>query len=161
MQNKMPTTGSSLRKMRWLLFLMGLVKIPLIGFVRPKLLAIDGQSVRVRIKLRRRTRNHLGSMYFGALAVGADVAGGIHAFYFAKMAGSKVSFAFKSMQAEFIQRAESHTVFESQDGPIVKAAIAESRSTGERVNKPVKVSALNRAGEEVAVFTLVISVKVR
>ena len=75
----------SIRKMKWLLFLLGRVKIPLIGYTNPKLLSIDAQSVRVRIKLRRRTKNHLNSMYFGALAVGADIAGGIQVFYFSKM----------------------------------------------------------------------------
>ena len=65
----------SIKKMRWLLFLLGFVKIPMIRFTNPKLLAIDDNSVRVKIKLRRRTKNHLNSMYFGALSVGADIAG--------------------------------------------------------------------------------------
>jgi hypothetical protein len=66
------------------MFLLGRVKIPLIGYTSPKLISIDSQSVQVKIKLRRRTKNHLSSMYFGALAVGADIAGGIQVFYFSK-----------------------------------------------------------------------------
>ena len=100
----------SIRKMRWLMFLLGRVKIPLIGYTNPKLIAIDSQTVRVKIKLRRRTKNHLNSMYFGALAVGADIAGGIQVFYFSKLIGRDISFAFKGMNAEFIKRAESDII---------------------------------------------------
>ena len=74
----------SINKMRWLLFLLGFVKIPMIRYTKPKLLMINDDDVRVKIKLRRRTKNHLNSMYFGALSVGADIAGGIQVFYFSK-----------------------------------------------------------------------------
>ena len=74
----------SLRKMKWLLFKLGFFKIPIIGFVKPQLLVLNENESHVRIKIRRRTKNHLNSMYFGALAVGADVAAGLHAFYFAE-----------------------------------------------------------------------------
>jgi hypothetical protein len=100
-------------------------------------------------------------MYFGALAVGADIAGGIHAFYFAEMSGSKVSFAFKGMQAEFVQRAESHIIFESIEGELVRNAILKSKSTGERVNESINVSAFNIKNELVAKFQMIVSVKVK
>ncbi|HLV40710.1 MAG TPA: hypothetical protein VKY37_00395, partial [Brumimicrobium sp.] len=56
----------SLRKMRRLLWLMGMFKIPMIAFVRPKLMLLDENKSQVRIKLKRRTKNHLKSMYFGS-----------------------------------------------------------------------------------------------
>ena len=154
-------TSLSLKKMQRLLWLMGWVQIPLIGFVKPKLLQLDEDVVRVKIPLRRRSRNHLKSMYFGALAVGADVAAGIHAFYFAEQSGVKVSFAFKSVKGEFLQRAMTDVVFESKDGGIVKAAFDEALQTGERINKPVKVTAYNDMNEPVAEFELVISIKIK
>jgi hypothetical protein len=156
-----PVKQISLRKMRWMLFLLGMFKIPMVGFVRPKLLLVDDTRVKVRIKLRRKTRNHLQSMYFGALAVGADIAGGIHAFYFAEISGSKVSFAFKGMQAEFIQRAESHIIFESNEGKLVSDAILKSKLSGERVNESINVSAYNLKNELVAKFQMIVSVKVK
>lgn len=147
--------------MQRLLWLMGLFKIPLIGFVKPKLLQLDEETVRLRIPLRRRSRNHLKSMYFGALAVGADLAAGIHAFYFAEESGVKVSFAFKSVKGDFIQRAMTDVIFVSTDGALVKAAFDEAQQTGERVNKPVKVIAYNTMDEIVADFELVISIKTK
>ena len=146
--------------MRWLLFLLGRMRIPLIGYTNPKLLSIDDQSVRVRIKLRRRTKNHLNSMYFGALAVGADIAGGIQVFYFSKMLGKKISFAFKGMNAQFIKRAESDIIFESTQGELVKAAIDKSIAEKVRVNESIEVRAINDAKEIVAKFDMIISVRV-
>ena len=136
------------------------MRIPLIGYTNPKLLSIDDQSVRVRIRLRRRTKNHLNSMYFGALAVGADIAGGIQVFYFSKMLGKEISFAFKGMNAQFIKRAESDIIFESTQGELVKAAIDKSIAEKIRVNESIEVRAINDAQEIVAKFDMIISVRV-
>lgn len=157
---EMPTKIISIRKMRWMLFLLGFLKIPLVGFVKPKLISIDENTVRVKIKLRRRTKNHLNSMYFGALAVGADIAGGIHVFYFAELSNLKVSFAFKGMKADFIKRAESDVVFESNQGELVQKAINLSEETGERVNETINVIARDKNQEIVATFEMIVSVKV-
>jgi acyl-coenzyme A thioesterase PaaI-like protein len=155
-----PTKIISIRKMRWMLFLLGFFKIPLVGFIKPKLISIDENKVRVKINLRRRTKNHLNSMYFGALAVGADVAGGIHVFYFAELSNLKVSFAFKGMKADFIKRAESDVVFESNQGELVRKAINLSEETGERVNETINVIARDKNQEIVATFEMIVSVKV-
>ncbi len=148
-------------KMKWLLFLLGTLKIPLIGFIKPRLIEVNDQSTKLKIKLRRRSKNHLNSMYFGALAVGADVAAGIHAFYFSKKMGKPVSFAFKSMQADFLKRAESDVVFSSDEGHLVMAAMKVSASSGERVNQPIHVLAKDSSGEIVATFVMEVSVKVK
>lgn len=153
--------ANELKSMRWKLFLLSVVKIPLIGFVKPRLLVIDENQVKMKIRLRRRTKNHLKSMYFGALAVGADVAAGIHAFYFSEKMGRKVSFAFKGMNAEFLMRAESDVIFQSDEGQLVKAAMEKSRDEEVRVNQPIKVKALNNSGEEVAIFEMIVSVRVK
>ena len=150
----------SIGKMRWLLFLLGFVKIPMIRFTRPRLLTIDDDSVRVKIKLRRKTKNHLNSMYFGALSVGADIAGGIQVFYFSKKMDRKVSFAFKGMNAQFLKRAESDIVFESHGGQKIKAAMEKSLKEGSRINDSILVEAKNDAGEVVATFEMIVSVRV-
>ncbi len=156
----MPITDKKLvSKLKWFLYLLGKFKIPMLGYTRPKLLELTATTVRVKIKLRWRTRNHLQSMYFGALAVGADVTAGIHAFYFAKKMEKKVSFAFKGMEAQFLKRAESDIVFTTTDGNLIQQAIEQSIKTGERVNQPVKVLATNTSDEVVAEFIMISSVK--
>lgn len=150
----------SIKKMRWLLFLLGFMKIPMIRYTRPKLLAIDDTTVRVKIKLRRRTKNHLNSMYFGALSVGADIAGGIQVFYFSKKMDRKVSFAFKGMNAQFLKRAESDIIFESNEGQKIQKAMEKSLIEGSRINDSIMVEAKNDSGEIVATFEMIVSVRV-
>ena len=150
----------SIKKMRWLLFLLGFMKIPMIRYTKPKLLAIDDTTVRVKIKLRRRTKNHLSSMYFGALSVGADIAGGIQVFYFSKKMDRKVSFAFKGMNAQFLKRAESDIVFESNEGQKIQKAMEKSLIEGSRINDSIMVEAKNDSGEIVATFEMIVSVRV-
>lgn len=151
----------SLKKMRRLMWLMGVVQIPMIAYTKPRLQHLDDHKAIVTIKLRRRTKNHLKSMYFGALAVGADVAAGIHAYYFAKKSNAQISFAFKSVNGQFLQRATSTISFESVDGKLVEQTFEKALSTGERVNQMVMVNAFNTAREIVATFEMEISVKVK
>jgi hypothetical protein len=132
----------------------------MIGFVRPKLVSLDTEKVCVAIRLKRRTKNHLNSMYFGALAVGADIAAGIHVFYFSEKYGKKISFAFKGMNAQFLKRAESMVRFECLEGKIVETALLKSIESGERINEVVNVIALNLSGEQVATFEMTVSLKV-
>jgi len=148
-----------LKKIKWQLFLLGKFKIPMLGFTGLKLIDITDEKSVVTIKLKRRTKNHLNSMYFGALAVGADVAGGIHAFYFANVHNRKVSFAFKGMSCEFIKRAESDCTFISTDGKKVEDAILKSIETGDRINETTQVNVYDAEKELVATFEMIVSVK--
>lgn len=151
----------SLSKMRRLLWLMGAIKIPMIAYIRPKLIKIDDEETIVRIKLKRRTKNHLSSMYFGALAVGADITAGLHAFYYAEKSGEKILFAFKSVQGDFLKRPMSDVTFISKEGEIVKKVFEQALKSKERINRKINVEAIDSDKEIVAKFVLEISVKVR
>jgi|TARA_R110000737_G_scaffold157205_1_gene185748 acyl-coenzyme A thioesterase PaaI-like protein len=151
----------SLRSIRWKLFLLGKFGIPMLGFARPKLLSIDADEVRMRIKLRRRTKNHLKSMYFGALAVGADTAAGLHAFYLSQTQGLNISLAFKAVDGQFLKRAETDVVFVCKQGKLVKDMMDESAKTGERINQELLVEAYNTYDEVVATFKMTLSLKVK
>ena len=141
------------------LFLLGKFKIPMLSYTGVKLIELNDNEAKVSIKLKRRTKNHLNSMYFGALAVGADVAGGIHAFYYAEKMNKKISFAFKGMNAQFLKRAETDCMFVSNDGKKVENAVLLSIKTKERVNETTKVIAFNLNDEVVAEFEMIVSIK--
>ena len=151
----------SLRSIRWKLFLLGKFGIPILGYTRPKLLSINADEVRMKIKLTRRTKNHLKSMYFGALAVGADTAAGLHAFYLSESQGIKLSLAFKAVQGQFLKRAESDVIFICKQGKIVSECLQESIKTGERINQDLLVEAFNLHDEVVATFIMTLSIKVK
>ena len=58
--------------------LIGL-KVPMLLFVGPTVRSLDDDGCAIEIPLGLRTKNHLGSMYFGALCAGADLAAGLNA----------------------------------------------------------------------------------
>lgn len=100
-------------------------------------------------------------MYFGALAVGADTAAGIHAFFHAQNAGIQLAFAFKSAEMTFLKRAETDVVFVSKSGKMIADLVEKSRQTGERYNEPIEVIGYNTSHEPVATFVMTISLKVK
>lgn len=154
---------SPLTRFKFFLWKFSHFKVAMIGYLKPHLIKLTDDDIVIRIPLRRRSRNHLNSMYFGALAVGADLAGGLHGFYHADLAQCKVSLVFKSFQAQFLRRPESDVYFVCTEGAIVKKMIEDSRATGERINKPINIKAYTdylTQPEEVADFILELSVKV-
>lgn len=150
-------------RFKFFLWWFGHFKVPLIGYVKPQLLSLTDNDIVIKLALRRRSKNHLNSMYFGALAIGADVAGGLHGLYHARQAQVKVSLAFKSFQAQFLRRPESDVYFTCASGEVVKNMIMQSKITGERVNQLIPIHAyINYPDkpEEVANFILELSLKV-
>lgn len=150
---------------RFTLFMwyFGRFKVPLIGYLKPQLITLTDDDIVIKLALNRRSKNHLQSMYFGALAIGADLAGGLHGFYHAKRAKVKVSLAFKSFRADFLRRPESDVYFSCTMGHVVKAMIADSKASGKRINKELNVLAYTNVAEQkedVARFTLELSLKV-
>lgn len=142
----------------------GFLKIPMIFFCSPRLIELSDDAVEMVIPLNYRTKNHLGSMYFGALAVGADVAGGLVAMRMIQNGGNKVSLIFKDFRAEFLKRPESDVHFRSVEGAKVKALVERTLATGERQNETVEVIATcpKKFGTEpVAKLYLTISLKTK
>jgi len=153
---------SPLTKANWYLNLFGFFKVPLIWACRPQIVSLDNKSIVVRIPFRRRNKNHLNSMYFGVLAVGADVAGGFMAMNKAAQRGEKISLAFKAVKGEFFKRPEADVYFHCDDGELIDEMLDETIRTGERVNRDVKIVATCPSlhqDEPMAEFWLTLSLK--
>ncbi len=164
MQLSLSMATKELKKAQRMLWMFGLFKIPLIGFVKPRLLELTNQRMVVKIKLRRKTRNHLGSMYFGALAIGADLAGAFQSFYLADKMKVKLSIVFKNFEAEFIKRPESDVYFIANEGDKITSMVEETIQTKDRVTKNISIQAVTGypiATEVVSEFTLGLSVKAK
>ncbi len=156
--------ATSLRKANWGLKLFAWRYIPLIGFCSPNIVRMDSKTLEVTMPHSWRTKNHLGSIYFGALAIGADLAGAFLVFSKAKARGVNANFAFKDVTGHFLKRPEATVHFTSHDGDIIDAMIDASLATGERINKPVSVvvTCPSLHGDEpMATFTLTLSVKAK
>ncbi len=134
----------------------------MIWFCKPSVIEIDDDRCILRIKLKRRTKNHVNSMYLGALTVGADLAGGILALELVNKTGRKMAPVFKNMQANYLKRAEGDVYFTCLEGDKINKMVQQAVDTGERVNLPVKITATvpDKLGDEpVAEFILTLSVK--
>lgn len=123
---------------------------------------LGSEKVVVKIPLRRRTKNHLKSMYFGALAIGADVSGGLIAMKLIRESGQPISLIFKYLNADFLKRAEGDVYFSCVQGREIAGLVQSALASEERVEMPVEVIATvpDLLGEEpVAKFTLGLSLK--
>ena len=143
------------------MLLFGLTRIPLIFYCRPKVVSISDTRFEVKIKLNRRTKNHLNSMYFGVLSVGADVTGGFLAMKFIQASKSHISLIFKDFHADFLRRAEGDVHFICEDGSAIKDLIEVAEKTGERQNLPLNIIATvpTISDKPVATFILTLSIK--
>lgn len=139
-------------------------KIRLISYVRPRVFDLTNERCEIVLPLSWRTRNHLRSMYFGALCTGADTAAALIGLKAARKAGGRVAVIFKDMRVEFVKRAEADVHFACEQGREISELIAKADASGERQNLPVHVVATVPklfASEPVARFTLTLSVKRR
>ena len=143
--------------------LFGWLKIPLLASVRPSVVELSETRCVIRVPLRRWTRNHLGSMYFGALAIGADCAGGLLAMDQITRSGGKVSLVFKAFQATFLKRPESDVYFICEGGEAIRDHVRRALDSEDRITEPMAIQAAVKTPdgsfEPVAEFTLELSLK--
>ena len=141
--------------------LLGL-RIPTLLFLGPRVMRLDETGCTVKIPYGWRSKNHVGSMYFGALCAGADLAGGLSAFRAIRAGHPKVVIVFADVKGEFLKRADGDVHFTCDQGVEVEAAVRQADQTGERITMPVHVTCTvpDRYGSEpVARFTLGLSMK--
>lgn len=148
----------------WAIRLFAWTKIPLIALIRPTILQVNSRTCVVRVPLNWLVKNHLRTMYFGALCIGADLAGGLIVMNMIRARRSKVTFLFKDFHADFLKRAEGPVVFTCHDGEKLGKLLMQAEESGEREENTVNVTATvpDKLGDEpVAEFQLTISMKKR
>lgn len=136
--------------------------IPLIFWLRPRVMQLNSKEAVVMIKLNRRSRNHVNSVYFGALCTGADLVAGALAMHLIKQQNEKIIFVFKDFNADFLHRCEDDVYFTCSEGSLIMDAINLAKSTGQRQNTTLNITATvpTKLGDEVAAtFKLTISLK--
>ena len=140
----------------------GWSKVPMIFYCRPSVIDISSDSVTVKIPLIRRNKNHVGSMYLGALSVGADITSAMLSLSIIKKSKRKIIPIFKDFHADYLKRAEGDVHFVCNQGLKIKSMIEKTISQKSRVNEKIDVFAYvpSKLGEEiVAKFSLTLSIK--
>ncbi|MEK6553619.1 MAG: DUF4442 domain-containing protein [Bdellovibrionota bacterium] len=145
--------------------LFGLAQIPLLFMVNPKVLKVDNESCDLYVPLNYVTQNHLKSMYFGALAIGADAVVAILALNVAEQYKDKATMVpvFKNLTVDFLKRAETGVVFRCEQGAKINGMVQEALAKNERVTAPIDVVAFSKKNPEeiFARFTLGLSLKAK
>lgn len=142
--------------------LFGFFKIPLIFYVNPNIISLSEKEIRVKIRLRRRTKNHYGTMYFGAIAVGADISTGLFAMHIIEKRGVKMDLLFKDFKINFLKRPAGDVVFVCDEYKKINEQIDEVIKRKVRINKTVKGYAVVPSIDsynKVCEFELTISLK--
>ena len=138
------------------------MKVPMIFYCKPSVIEISSKSVTLKIPFIRRNRNHLGSMYLGALCVGADITSALLSLSIIKESGKKILPIFKDFKANYYKRAEGDVHFVCNQGDEIQNMIQEVIQNKVRINKKIDVLAYvpSKLNEEVvAKFSLTLSLK--
>ena len=149
-------------KYNFYLWYFGLTQVRLIHYCRPKIVDVNAEGVTLFMPLDRRTRNHVRSMYIGAMVVGVDMVTGFTALLKIRESKRNVILIFKDLKANFLKRAEGNIHYICSEGKAIAAAVEETIRTGDRVNLPVPVIATvpDKFGDEpVAEFIITLSMK--
>ena len=137
-------------------------KVPMIGYCSPTLIAITNQHCELKIPLNQQTQNHVNSLYFGTLAVGADITCGFLAMLQVQSANQPIELLFKDFKADFKKRALADTHFHCHEGEKIQTMINKTIETSKRVNQTIVVSATTpsiTANDIIATFELTLSLK--
>jgi hypothetical protein len=140
------------------------LKIPLIWWIRPSVIELNSQRSILKIPLTRRTRNHLRSMYFGAMAIGAEVCVAMRAVKTIIDSKKPVDFVFKDFKIEFLKRAEGDVHFIFAETQAVEELTQKAIQSGERQSQTFHgygiVPSLNPE-EKILTFSVTLSLKLR
>jgi len=158
----------------------GFFQVPLIFAVRPSIVCLDDEKCVIKIAFRRKVKNHLGSIYFGALAIAAECAGGVAVMKEIKGSheplnsheqmnspeqlkdNEKISLVFKDFHANFLKRVEGDAYFTCSDIPAIKTFVESVKNSSERKEMTFEVVATcpEKFGDEaVAIFQVTVSLK--
>ncbi len=138
-------------------------RIPLLAFITPVFEEISDSRVVVKVRLDLRSRNHLGVMYFGALAMGAELSIASKAVQTIQAGDKRIDFIFKDFQADFLKRADGHVHFICDDAAQVAALIRTAGADDERHEGTFTGYACvpSQSQEPVMKYRLTLSVKQR
>ena len=137
------------------------IKIPLIWLCKPKIINLNSEYIEIKINLNRKTKNHLNTMYFGVLSVGADITGGFLAMLCIKESKKKVSLIFKDYKANFLRRAEGDVHFICKQGKEISELVNKTIQSDNRENMLLYIEAFvpSISNDIIAKFELTLSLR--
>ena len=150
-------------KLTALIQVFSLLKVPLLGLLRPKVIELSPQRSCVRLPLSFIAKNHVGSMYFGALAMGAELSVALKVVDSMQNQKTPVNFIFKDFNCQFLKRAMSDTDFCCDEVEKITALVEKALQSKQRVEERFNGYALpakSKSDEEkLMTYQITISIK--
>ena len=127
-------------------------KLPSAHFTGVRLAELESDHAVVTVPYKWFSQNPFKSIYFASQAMAAEMSTGILAM--AHIHGSKprVSMLVTSMEAKFLKKATEKIYFTCIDGEAIRAAIEETKRSGEAVSLVTESIGKTAAGVEVSRF---------
>lgn len=124
----------------FLINLWCLINIRLISYVGVRIIKADKEATIVRLKVNRRTKNHLQSMYMGAQVIGAEIGPIFYAIKYCELNDLKINSEYTSVKAEFLKKTRSKYVyFYFPQAQLVEQALLNAQKTNERQYQDVAI----------------------
>jgi len=115
----------------------------------------------VRVKYQYLTKNPFHSIYFGCLAMAAELSSGVLGMVYTMGLKPEVSMLIIKLEGEFKKKGRGRIYFVCEDGEIMGNAAKETRETGEP--RTVTTTSIGRdsQGREIARFLITWSFKAK
>lgn len=163
LQPYLPQVNLENLKLTAMINAVSLWQIPLLAFITPKVVELTNERSEVRVRLGHRSRNHLKVMYFGALAMGAELSIALKAVQAIHNSGMRIDFIFKDFSSQFLKRADGHVHFICDEAGKVQELIEAAMLTDERLEATFNGYAVvpSKSNEAVMRYALTLSVRKR
>lgn len=139
---------------------LSLFKVPLLGICSPKVIELSEEKAVVELPHKFLTKNHVGSMYFGALAMGSELSIALRLLDRMQREKVPVSFIFKDFSCEFLKRAETDVQFVTEQVKSIDELIDRANSNPDRQNGTFEGYAISaKTKEKLMTYKITISMK--
>ena len=108
-----------------------MLKLPSAWLTGVRVVEIDDNSCRVRVKHRWINQNPFNSMYFAVQAMAAELSTGALVMRKIQKSGVKISMLVAQNKSSFSKKATGKIIFSCNDGDKINNAISETISSGE------------------------------
>ncbi len=149
----------SVTKLNWIIKGTSFFRVPLLSFCSPKLISIE--PARVAVPLNFLTKNHLRTMYFGALAMGAELSVSVPILEAMFIYKKPISFIFKDFKCNFLKRADTSVIFEFSDVELCRRVIQQAVTSGDRINHTFSGKAYSKNDHANVFMTFDITVSIK
>lgn len=129
------------------LWAFGMLKLPLLTKMRPRVVSLPSGGIGLSIPLSRTNRNQYGTMSFAALVSCAEMLSGVLAFTAGREAGSIPFFVIRAFEGTLERPARGPVLVRESSTGTVAEAVRVCREEKRTLDQPVRIEAVVKSPE--------------